>query len=71
MLLEALETGNDHQLDLECAGEVDITVVQLLWAAAREADRTGARIVIRLSEAALGTAREAGLERFPGLAVQE
>ena len=70
MLLEALEAGKDLQLDLECAGEVEITVLQLLWAAAREGSRTGVRIVIRLSEAALGTAREAGFEGFPGL-VQE
>jgi hypothetical protein len=45
--------------------------LQLLWAAGREADRAGARIAIRLSDAAGTAAREAGFERFPGLTLQE
>ena len=71
MLLEGLASGNDLRLDLEHAGEIDITVMQLLWAAGREADRTGAGIAIRVSDAAGLAAREAGFERFPGLAEQD
>jgi anti-sigma B factor antagonist len=70
VLLEGLASGKDLQLDLERAEEIDITVMQLLWAAGREADRTGARIVIHVSEAAGMAAREAGFERFPGPALQ-
>ena len=39
--------------------------------AGREADRAGARIAIRVSDAAGLAAREAGFERFPGLAEQD
>jgi anti-anti-sigma regulatory factor len=65
-LLECLATGNNLLLDLERAEEIDITLLQLLWAAGREAGRAGARIAIRLSDAAATAAREAGFERFPG-----
>jgi anti-anti-sigma regulatory factor len=71
LLLQGLASGNDLRLDLEQAEEIDITVMQLLWAAGREADRAGARIAIRLSDAAGTAAREAGFERFPGLTLQE
>ena len=70
-LLDGLTSGNDLLLDLERAEEIDITLLQLLWAAGREADRAGARIAIRLSDAAGTAAREAGFERFPGLTLQE
>ena len=70
LLLEGLASGNVW-LDLEHVGEIDITLMQLLWAAGREADRTGARMAIRVSEAAAMTAREAGFERFPGLSMGE
>ncbi len=69
-LLECLAAGNNLLLDLERAEEIDITLLQLLWAAGREADRAGAKIAIRLSDAAATAAREAGFERFPGLTVQ-
>jgi anti-anti-sigma regulatory factor len=71
MLLEGATSGNELLLDLERAEEIDITLLQLLWAAGREADRAGARIAIRLSDAAGAAAREAGFERFPGLTLQE
>ena len=71
MLLQGVTSGNDLLLDLERAEEIDITLLQLLWAAGREADRAGARIAIRLSGAAGTAAREAGFERFPGLTLQE
>jgi MFS superfamily sulfate permease-like transporter len=71
MLLEGLASGRDLQLDLERAEEIDVTVMQLLWAAEREAARTGLGIVSRVSEAAATAARDAGFERFPGAAVHE
>lgn len=70
LLLEGLTLGKPLLLDLEHAQEIDITVLQLLWAAASEAQRTGAAISIRLSEPARMAAREAGFEHFPGLAVE-
>ena len=71
LLLEGLVSGRDVHLDLERAEEIDVTVLQLLWAAAREADRKGTRMVTRVSDAAAAVAREVGFERFPGTAVQE
>jgi anti-sigma B factor antagonist len=70
-LLAALAAGTNLHLDLERAETIDVTVMQLLWAAGREADRTGIALACRLSEAAAAMAREAGFERLPGMAVQE
>ena len=69
-LLEGLAIGKDLQLDLAGVEEIDITVMQLLWAAGRDAGRTGAGIMIHVSEAAGMAAREAGFERFPGEPLQ-
>ena len=71
LLLQGLASGNDLRLDLEQAEEIDITLMQLLWAAGREADRKGASISIQVSDAAATAAREAGFERFPGVTVPE
>ena len=71
LLLQGLASGNDLRLDLEQAEEIDITLMQLLWAAGREADRKGASLAIQMSEAAATAARDAGFERFPGLAAGE
>ena len=71
LLLEGLVSGRDLYLDLERVEEIDVTVMQLLWAAGREADRKSIRMVTRVSQAAAAAAREVGFERFPGTAVQE
>jgi len=71
LLLEGLTSKKDLTLDLKRVEEIDLTAMQLLWSAGREADRAGAGIAIRMSESAATAAREAGFERFPGLAVQE
>jgi len=71
LLLEGLVSGRDLYLDLERVEEIDVTVMQLLWAAGREADRKGIRMVTRVSQAATAAACELGFERFPGTAVQE
>ena len=71
LLLEGLGSGKHLLLDLAQAEEIDITLMQLLWAAGREAGRAGAGMAIRVSDAAAAAAREAGFERFPGLIVEE
>jgi hypothetical protein len=65
-LLDGLASSKELELDLEGAGELDITFLQLLWAAEREAGRAGPRLVCRVSETAGAAARGAGFERFPG-----
>jgi anti-anti-sigma regulatory factor len=67
LLLDWLASGKDLELDLERVEEIDIAILQLLWAAGREAAGKGAGMVGRLSEAAAMAARDAGFDRMPGL----
>ena len=71
VLLAGLAFGTDLHLDLEPATKIDVTVMQLLWAAGQEADRKGVALSGSMSEAAAAMAREAGFERLPGMAVAE
>ncbi len=41
MLIEATSSGKDVQVELAHAGDLDVTAVQLLWAAKREAENVG------------------------------
>ncbi|MGD1069823.1 MAG: STAS domain-containing protein [Bryobacteraceae bacterium] len=66
LLLDGLASGGDLRLDLQGVEEIDITTMQLLWAATREADRVGSGFAIRVSEAAGIAALVAGFETFPG-----
>ena len=50
LLLEGLVSGRDVHLDLERAEEIDVTVLQLLWAAGREADCKGQFAAIHSGE---------------------
>ena len=65
-LVEWLAAETDLELDLEAAEEIDITVMQLLLAAAREAARTGTGVTGRVSNAAAVAARAAGFTELPG-----
>jgi anti-anti-sigma regulatory factor len=67
LLLHALKEGKELRLDLEAATEMDITALQLLWAAHREAKKTGAAFFTagRVPEELCAAAIDAGLEGFP------
>ncbi len=69
-LLEGLAGGGDIRLDLEALEDVDVTLLQLLVAAGREAAHSGARIVTRMSPAAGAAARDAGFDSLPGVESQ-
>jgi anti-anti-sigma regulatory factor len=69
MLLEWLAAGKDLELDLEAAEDVDITILQLLCAAMREAARTGVGIAIRASGAVAAAVRDSGFSQIPGFPV--
>jgi anti-anti-sigma regulatory factor len=69
-LLQGLAAGMDLHLDLEQLANIEITAMQLFWAAGKEAARTGVNFVVPVTEAAGRAAREAGFEPFPGLAKQ-
>jgi len=65
LLLEGL--AKEVHLDLTQAEEIDVSLLELLWAAARDATRQKGRIVSGVSEAAARAARDAGFDTFPGL----
>ncbi len=67
LLVEALATGKDLRVDLERATQLDITALQLLWAAERKAAGAGSQFTVAGSvpqELADATA-DAGFEKFP------
>ena len=59
-LLEVLTRDSVLRLDLTSATHIDVSVLQLLWAATREAESLGARVEIEASDAVAAIAREAG-----------
>src|ERR1035438_10706759 len=67
LLLQALASGKEVQLDLESAEELDVTALQLLRAAEREARGSKLRNTIagRLPEEISATLLDAGFEKFP------
>ena len=69
LLLEWLAGGKDLELDLGCAEEIDITILLLRWAAAREAASAGVKIAGRASQAASIAARDSGFAQIPGFPV--
>jgi len=71
LLLERLAAGKDLELDLERAQEIDIAIMQVLCAAAREAARTGSRITCRASGGVADAVRESGFAQSLGFLFQE
>ena len=66
VLLEALASGQELRVDLERAVEPDISTLQLLWAAEREARGAGIGFVVAgaLSAEITGAVLDAGLAGF-------
>lgn len=71
LLLERLAAGKDLELDLERAEEIDIAIMQVLCAAAREAARTGSRIACHASAGVADAVRESGFSQSLGFLLQE
>jgi anti-anti-sigma factor len=70
-LLEALAAGGDIHLDCQNVDEVDLAIVQLLWAAEREARRKDRPFGCRMSDTVQKCFEEAGFQQFPGCDVEE
>ena len=66
-LIEAISTRKELQVDLARTTDLDVTAIQLLWAATREAEKTGASFGVtgQIPENLIGTVRDAGFEKFP------
>jgi anti-anti-sigma factor len=66
-LLQALEARAEVRVNLEHVTDVDVTALQLLWAAEREARASGTefRLVGHAPKEVLTAANEIGFESFP------
>jgi anti-anti-sigma regulatory factor len=66
VMLQALASGKDLQVDLQRATDLDVTAMQLLWAAEREARKSGQRcfLVGQAPKEIIAAAGEAGFEKF-------
>ena len=62
-LCEWLAAGKNLELDLESVEEIDLTILQLLWAASREAGDRRMQVAGR-SEAVVNAVRAAGFEQM-------
>ena len=66
MMIAAISSGKELQMDLEHTTDLDVAVAQLLWAAARQAQTTGTSFaVLHVSEGVRATLRDIGLAEFP------
>jgi anti-anti-sigma regulatory factor len=67
LLLLALQSGKEVRLDLGQATDLDVTAMQLLWAANREARKLGSTFAVagHLPESICTVVSEAGFEGFP------
>ena len=67
LLLEGLTSGKPMQVDLTSAEEIDVTLLQLLWAAGHDTEMQPDPLVSGASDSALAAANNAGFESFPGM----
>lgn len=67
LLMEKLQSDSAVYVSLESATSVDVTAVQLLWAAAREAQRAGVEFGFKgqTPEGVRCALAAAGIEKFP------
>lgn len=67
VLLEALESGTEVRVSLEGATDLDVTAVELLWAAEREAGRSSVTFALagEAPERVTAALIHAGFEKFP------
>lgn len=67
LLVEALGSGMPVRVSLGNSTDLDVTAVQLLWAAAREAQRANLSFTLACQppEAVLAVLAQAGFEKFP------
>jgi anti-anti-sigma factor len=65
-LIQALDSGRELRIDLGEVTEVDVTALQLLWAADQAAHQSGARLGVcePIPENVLESLQLAGLENF-------
>jgi ABC-type transporter Mla MlaB component len=63
MLMEAISSRKGVQVDLARVTDLDVTAVQLLWAAAREAEKAGMSFaILQVPESIACAGRQMGIE---------
>jgi anti-anti-sigma regulatory factor len=67
LLIEALHAGKEVHISLAETAELDVTAIELLWAAEREARGAGIKLALTwpAPKAVIAAVIEAGFERFP------
>jgi anti-anti-sigma regulatory factor len=67
LLVKALSSGKELHVRLEDATEMDVTVLQLLYAAEQDATKSGIRFTLdgRIPDDISVAAADAGFEKFP------
>jgi anti-anti-sigma factor len=67
LLVQALDSHKEIAVDMEQAGSIDVTAVQLLWAATRAATAGGIDFALAgpVPDGVLAQLREAGFDEFP------
>jgi anti-anti-sigma regulatory factor len=70
LLLDWRVTRKDLEFDLGRVEEIDISILQLLWAAGREAGPMGVEVTASASEPVAAAARESGFAQVPGFPIQ-
>lgn len=67
LLLQALAAGGEVRVSLDGAEDLDVTAVQLLWAAGREARRSEVRFALAggVPGPIAAAVADAGFEEFP------
>ncbi len=73
MLIETISSEKELRVDLANATDLDITAIQLLWAAAREADKLGVSFSVagQVPENIRCAVRDAGFENLLASVVPE
>ena len=66
VLCEGLASAGGLWVDLEAVEQIDLSVLQLLWAAHEMAARQNREFLSRVPEAIMSLARDAGFEDFLG-----
>ncbi len=67
LLEQALDSGKEIHLDVDQTESMDVTAVQLLWAAERSAAASGVEFTLtgQVPDGVLAQLREDGFEEFP------
>ena len=65
-LLDSLTSGNAVRVALDQCADLDVTAVQLLWAAVREAKTSGVAFALdgQVQEPVIAALKDAGFEAF-------